>query len=135
MTDKEQLEANLEHCYKSPDDTHCYCWWDDASAACCYCGDGILQVHEYRKTATIKAVRVDSLSTARTLEAGGWIDAFHPPIVREDGEVVFTGSFTVLTLEGEMTGKWGDYVAMGVVGEYYPIDAEIFGNTYERVTP
>ena len=37
------------------------------------------------------------------------------------------------TLEGEMTGKIGDYIIKGVNGEFYPIKAEIFLETYERV--
>ena len=41
--------------------------------------------------------------------------------------------FKVETLEGTMEGKAGDWLAKGVQGEYYPIDAQIFERTYEEV--
>lgn len=41
--------------------------------------------------------------------------------------------FIVKTLEGTMKGKAGDYLAVGVNGEQYPIDKEIFEKTYELV--
>ena len=42
--------------------------------------------------------------------------------------------FNVVTLEGPMAGKPGDYLAVGIHGEMYPIDAEIFALTYEAVS-
>ena len=39
--------------------------------------------------------------------------------------------FSVETLEGTMRGKEGDYLMIGVNGEMYPCDAEIFAKTYE----
>ncbi len=39
-------------------------------------------------------------------------------------------SFEVKTLEGIMTGKAGDYLAMGVKGEMWPIAQDIFKATY-----
>lgn len=45
-----------------------------------------------------------------------------------------TEPFTVQTLEGELTGKAGDYLATGVRGEQYPIDKDIFEETYYEVT-
>ena len=41
--------------------------------------------------------------------------------------------FTVQTMEGAMTGKAGDFLVFGVRGEMYPVDAEIFDETYEEV--
>lgn len=43
--------------------------------------------------------------------------------------------FMVETLEGVHTGKAGDWLACGVAGELYPIDADVFAATYEEVTP
>jgi hypothetical protein len=40
-------------------------------------------------------------------------------------------SFIVSTLEGLMTGKAGDYLAIGAYGEMYPIDKQVFEDTYE----
>lgn len=42
--------------------------------------------------------------------------------------------FEVSTLEGIMSGEAGDYLAIGVQGEAYPIKREIFEQTYEEVT-
>ena len=41
--------------------------------------------------------------------------------------------FTVETLEGPMTGAAGDYLAVGVEGEMYPIKASVFERSYEPV--
>lgn len=40
-------------------------------------------------------------------------------------------SFTITTLEGEMTVRPGDYVIKGVQGEFYPCKPDIFEQTYE----
>jgi len=40
-------------------------------------------------------------------------------------------AFSVETLEGTMEGKAGDYLMIGINGEMYPCDAEIFAKTYE----
>ena len=59
-------------------------------------------MREYRKTATIYAVRMAE-------------------------------AFQVHTIEGLHDGKAGDWLAIGVAGEMYPIDAEVFAATYEEV--
>jgi len=41
--------------------------------------------------------------------------------------------FTIKTLEGVMTGNYGDYLIQGVSGELYPIKEDIFYETYEKV--
>lgn len=41
--------------------------------------------------------------------------------------------FTVTTMEGKMSGKKGDYLVVGIKGEKYPCDREIFEETYEEV--
>lgn len=45
--------------------------------------------------------------------------------------VRMTVPFRIETLEGVMDGKAGDYLAIGVHGELYPIDYNIFMETYE----
>lgn len=45
-----------------------------------------------------------------------------------------TKSFSVPTLEGRMSGKAGDYLVTGAKGERYPVDKEIFEETYYEVT-
>lgn len=42
-------------------------------------------------------------------------------------------SFEVVTLEGIMTGKPGDYLMEGIKGELYPCDKTIFEESYEEV--
>lgn len=42
--------------------------------------------------------------------------------------------FEVDTLEGRHTGKAGDYLAVGIHGEMYPIDAAVFAASYERIS-
>lgn len=39
----------------------------------------------------------------------------------------------VMTLEGNMTGKMGDYLIKGVRGEFYFCDKDIFEETYEEI--
>lgn len=44
-------------------------------------------------------------------------------------------AFRVITLEGTMYGKPGDYLMRGVEGELYPCAAAIFERTYEWTEP
>jgi hypothetical protein len=39
----------------------------------------------------------------------------------------------IVTLEGIMLGIPGDYIIMGIKGEFYPCKPDIFEATYERV--
>ena len=39
--------------------------------------------------------------------------------------------FSVETLEGTAEGKVGDWLVIGVTGEMYPCDAEVFDKSYE----
>jgi hypothetical protein len=39
----------------------------------------------------------------------------------------------ITTLEGDMTGDYGDYIIQGVKGEVYPCKPDIFELTYEMV--
>jgi hypothetical protein len=41
--------------------------------------------------------------------------------------------FAVKTLEGVMNGKRGDFLVIGISGEMYPVDRDIFFKTYEVV--
>ncbi|WP_207492967.1 hypothetical protein [Aridibaculum aurantiacum] len=42
--------------------------------------------------------------------------------------------FKVETMEGPYMGKAGDYLMVGVKGEMYPCDKEVFEETYEFVS-
>jgi len=39
----------------------------------------------------------------------------------------------IKTLEGEMTGDYGDFIIKGIAGEIYPCKPEIFDRTYDKV--
>lgn len=41
--------------------------------------------------------------------------------------------FKVETMEGVLEGKAGDYLMIGIKGEMYPCDKDIFEETYELV--
>lgn len=79
--------------------------------------------------------------TQRTLEvqaSGTWTpvdvaDLTFFPVVKRPVQVHahrMHDAFRVKTLEGIMDGGPGDYLLRGVEGEYYPVDAAIFGQTY-----
>lgn len=44
-----------------------------------------------------------------------------------------THSLYILTLEGEMEARIGDWIIRGVQGEHYPCKPDIFEATYEPV--
>ena len=50
-----------------------------------------------------------------------------PPIL------FYYGEMTIRTLEGDMTGKKGDWIIQGVNNEFYPCKPDIFKKTYEKV--
>ena len=41
--------------------------------------------------------------------------------------------FEIITLEGTMKGRAGDYLVLGTAGERYPVKCKIFEATYEKV--
>lgn len=45
----------------------------------------------------------------------------------------FEASIQIMTLEGVMTARKGDYIIKGVAGEFYPCAPTIFDKTYEVV--
>lgn len=47
--------------------------------------------------------------------------------------MIYEEVVVVKTLEGNMTGKRGDWLIKGVRGELYPCDGSIFDETYEQV--
>ena len=49
------------------------------------------------------------------------------------GDMPLDSIIEIKTLEGTMTGKFGDYIIKGIKGEFYPCRADIFAETYERV--
>jgi hypothetical protein len=45
----------------------------------------------------------------------------------------FGSCIQILTLEGAMTARQGDYIIKGVQGEFYPCAPAIFEKTYEII--
>ena len=46
----------------------------------------------------------------------------------------FEASIQIMTLEGVMTARNGDYIIKGVEGEFYPCAPGIFEKTYEVIS-
>ena len=68
------------------------------------------------------------------IQADNWMPMYEVrkrPIVVHATQLNF--SFKVTTIEGEMSGKAGDYLVIGVEGEKYPVDKDIFEKTYDIV--
>lgn len=55
----------------------------------------------------------------------------HKPVVVEAYQARYED--VIKTLEGEMKVHPGDYVVRGVLGEYYPVNKEVFDKLYEEV--
>lgn len=79
------------------------------------------------------------ISIYRDKNGQHWADGeeFKPSGVKEYRKtalaraVQMTEVFQVETLEGIMEGKAGDWLMIGVNGEMYPCDADIFDKSYE----
>jgi hypothetical protein len=81
---------------------------------------------KYRK----KPVVIEAIQAKEnTLDA---IKSFVPKdlLLEDTGKTVL---FYILTLEGYMAVKNGDYILKGVNGEFYPCKEDIFLKTYEKV--
>ena len=48
-------------------------------------------------------------------------------------QLIIAKGMKIPTLEGEMTASMGDYIIKGIQGEVYPIKADIFQKTYDKV--
>ena len=93
-----------------------------------------MEIQEYSKTARTRAVQVTSVAVANELLEMGWIDAFHPPMERR-GKLIFDGSVTINTLEGDLSAPWDCWVAEGVQGEHYLIQEDVFEQSYRHAPP
>ena len=55
------------------------------------------------------------------------------PIIVHATQLHFPEGFEVTTKEGKIRGKPDDYLMIGIEGEKYPIDKEIFEKTYDII--
>lgn len=80
----------------------------------------------YRK----KAVNVEArqVNLANIEQVGKWCNGFVKR--REDN---FEPRIEIMTLEGIMTARLGDWIIKGVAGEFYPCKPDIFEMTYEVI--
>lgn len=84
------------------------------------------------KKYTKKPVQIEALlytgGVDSALEVMKWMYGGH-----QDVEVGEEGKIVIETLEGDITASPGDYIIMGVQGEFYPCKPDIFIQTYDEV--
>lgn len=68
-----------------------------------------------------------------TIENWNFQKVIKKPIIVHASQINLPEGFEVTTLEGKMTGKPGDYLMVGINGEKYICDKDIFEQTYEFV--
>ena len=84
-----------------------------------------------KKPVTIQAIQWDG-----SVESGEKIAALLPAVsLHAEKDDPRPPRLAIVTLEGVMTARVGDWIIQGVAGEVYPCKADIFTATYEPVTP
>jgi hypothetical protein len=58
-----------------------------------------------------------------------WVKAVKKPVMVKAKKI--NSKFYLNTLEGQMTGRKGDYLVIGSFGERYIVRSEIFDSTYD----
>ena len=82
----------------------------------------------YRK----KPVVIQAIKLERSNIDAAYEFAYGNPIsMNERTMIEGWGGMRIQTLEGVMVANFGDYIIKGVMGEVYPIKADIFDMTYE----
>lgn len=71
------------------------------------------------------------IDTDTESDADEWREARKKPVTIEYRNV--TEREEIHTREGTIVAEPGDYIIRGVEGEVYPIDADIFEKTYDRL--
>lgn len=79
---------------------------------------------KYRKKPVVIEAMQNVVGHAETISS--WMKA-HGCIPTWDGS-----AFTIKTLEGDMRADRGDWIILGVKGEFYPCKPDIFEATYEH---
>lgn len=85
-----------------------------------------------------KPVIIDAWPAVELAKNAAWNWRELPAVVQESyekgGWVFLTnGEIHIPTLEGTMIASPGDFIIMGVNGEFYPCKPDIFEKTYEKV--
>ncbi|ATG86396.1 DUF1642 domain-containing protein [Lactobacillus phage LpeD] len=80
----------------------------------------------YHKTATIKAEQFDG--------SAEMIDKYKIINTRFSSTAIeFEGAYFLPTLEGELRVNIGDWIATGIKGEHWAIEADVFKKTYKEL--
>ena len=82
-----------------------------------------------KKPVVIDAIQWDGLQ--RTAEQFFGLNAYEERWRYNTDIGALGDSILILTLEGEMLCRPGDWIVRGVKGEYYPVRPDIFAATYE----
>ena len=83
-----------------------------------------------KKPIPIQAWKIDLLELKNQGDYPDWVEDAH-----KRGFVFAEGyKLKINTPEGQMTAEEGDYLVLGVTGDYYSIKANIFDLTYEEVS-
>lgn len=83
---------------------------------------------EYRKKAQVEARQLTRENWPKIL---AWIDA-GKQYIDADGAV---DGLTIFTLEGRMKADFGDWIVKGIKGEFWPVKADVFAETYALEVP
>lgn len=81
-----------------------------------------------KKPVVIEAVQFTGSNLFECLRFMG-----EPESIVNNPELHATDCPVILTLEGAMQTRPGDWIIRGVKGEYYPCEPDIFAATYEAV--
>lgn len=87
-------------------------------------------VQEGAETLTVQTKSGDDWGTVVDPESLGWESVRKRPVMVH--AVQLDRRFGVETWEGAMGGRPGDYLVCGVEGELYPVDQDVFEQTYWR---
>lgn len=90
---------------------------------------GLATAQKVHSIEEIKEDNMTLLEVTKTEQA--FKDCRKKPVVVQAAQI--NEPFIVETLEGPLRGKSGDYLIVGVRGERYPIDKDIFEETYDWV--
>ena len=80
-----------------------------------------------KKPVEIEAIQFNGENFMQIFEWAMNLDE-HTSCLGTDGK-----DLTIMTLEGQMIARPGDWIIRGIKGEFYPCKPDIFEQTYEHV--
>lgn len=89
-------------------------------------------IHDSDIWTMMERKRMQEFTNITDIESAGLVGQIQEARKKTTTRVIkMSEDFVCHTLEGDMKGKAGGYLAIGVKGEVYPIDAEVFDASYE----